>query len=59
MPAIHIERPRLAWIKRRARRLMRFYGIDRRMAIADAHRDYIDFVLPGGAHLTAVRGGRL
>lgn len=52
------HRPRLQWVKRRARRLMKFYGIGRRLAIADASRDYIDFVCPGGAHLTVISGGR-
>lgn len=37
-------RPPLAWIKRRARRLMRFYGISRRLAVFDALTDYIGFV---------------
>ena len=37
------QRPTLGWIKRRARRLMRFYGIDRRLAIFDAATDYVAF----------------
>ncbi len=37
-------RPPLAWIKRRARRLMRFYGISRRLAVFDALTDYVGFV---------------
>jgi hypothetical protein len=41
------QRPTLGWIKRRARRLMRFYGIDRRLAIFDAATDYVAFT--GGA----------
>lgn len=36
-------RPRLAWIKRRARRLQRFYKVPRRLAIFDAWQDWIDF----------------
>lgn len=48
---------RLAWIKRRARRLQAFYGVDRRLAIFDAWRDYIDLV--GRSHrLTVVKGGQ-
>ena len=31
----------LAWIRRRARRLVRFYGVDRRLAIWDAWVDWI------------------
>ncbi len=34
---------RLAWIKRRARRLERFYGISRKFAIYDAWLDWINF----------------
>lgn len=33
-----------AWIRRRARRLMAFYKINRRLAIFDAWVDYIDFM---------------
>lgn len=39
---------RLTWIKRRARRLQRFYGIARRVAIHDASVDYAMFL--GGRH---------
>ena len=39
------QRPPLAWIKRRARRLIRAYRIDRRYAIACAADDYSDFTL--------------
>ena len=53
-------RPRLAWIKARARRLVRFYGVSRRLAIADAALDYATFVgaaaRPAGLRL--IRGGR-
>lgn len=38
------SRPPLAWIKRRARRLMRFYGVSRRLAVFDALTDYVGFV---------------
>lgn len=34
----------LGWIKRRARRLERFYGISRKLAIYDARIDYLAFV---------------
>lgn len=33
-------RPCTGWIKRRARRLMRAFGVSRRMAVADAAMDY-------------------
>lgn len=55
MPARY-DRPRLTWIKRRARRLMRFYGVNRRFAIADAALDYSYFV--GPPTLTVIEGGR-
>lgn len=38
---------RLGWIKRRARRLQLFYGIDRRVAVFDAR---LDFLLFQGGH---------
>lgn len=34
---------KLAWIKRRARRLQNFYKVSRRIAIYDAWVDYITF----------------
>lgn len=34
---------KIGWIKRRARRLQRFYGIDRKMAVFDAGLDWIAF----------------
>jgi hypothetical protein len=34
---------RLGWIKRRARRLERFYGVERKLAIYDARLDYLLF----------------
>jgi hypothetical protein len=40
-------RPSIGWIKRRARRLMRAFGISRRMAIADATTDYCAFTHQG------------
>lgn len=35
---------RFGWIKRRARRLQRFYGISRKMAVYDARIDFISFL---------------
>lgn len=34
---------KIGWIKRRARRLQRFYAIDRKLAIHDAWVDWISF----------------
>lgn len=34
---------RLGWIKRRARRLQRFYGINRKLAVLDARLDWVAF----------------
>jgi len=46
----------LGWIKRRARRLMRFYGLtSRRVAVMEAAGDYRRFV---GMPLILVQGGR-
>ncbi|MGE3348170.1 MAG: hypothetical protein AB7I35_12130 [Ramlibacter sp.] len=42
------QRPTLTWIKRRARRLMHFYKIERRLAVFDAAMDYAAFVGPTG-----------
>ncbi len=39
------QRPPLGWIKRRAKRLIRAYSIERRYAIACAADDYSDFTL--------------
>lgn len=38
---------KIGWIKRRARRIQRFYAIDRKLAIHDAWVDWIAFT--GGA----------
>lgn len=38
--ALHVQRPRLTWIKRRARRIMQAHGTPRRFAIWDAWADY-------------------
>lgn len=35
---------RLGWIKRRARRLEKFYGISRKLAVFDARVDYLHFL---------------
>jgi hypothetical protein len=35
---------RFGWIKRRARRLQRFYGIGRKLAVYDARIDYLSFI---------------
>lgn len=45
---------KIGWIKRRARRLQRFYGIERSLAVHDAWTDWIAFVglthgMQGGA----------
>lgn len=37
---------RLGWIKRRARRIQKFYGVDRRLAVFDARVDF--FMFKGG-----------
>lgn len=34
---------KLGWIKRRARRLQRFYQVSIKIAVYDAWRDWIDF----------------
>lgn len=42
---------KFGWIKRRARRIQRFYGVGRRLAVHDAWTDWIAFmgVTQGGA----------
>lgn len=35
---------RFGWIKRRARRLQRFYGINRKLAVYDARLDFLAFI---------------
>lgn len=35
---------KVRWIRRRAKRLMRFYGVGRQMAVHDAHLDWITFM---------------
>lgn len=37
------------WIKRRARRIQKFYGVTRRLAVFDARMDY--FYFQGGLHV--------
>lgn len=39
----HLHSSRLGWIKRRARRIERFYGVSRKLAIHDARLDYVAF----------------
>jgi hypothetical protein len=59
-------RPPVGWIKRRARRLERFYGVQRRAAIWDAALDYVTFFHPRmvpvrpnrTTRLIAIDGGR-
>lgn len=34
------------WIRKRARRIQRFYSVSRAVAVFDAHRDWIDLNLP-------------
>lgn len=34
---------KVRWIRRRAKRLMRFYGVGRQIAVFDAHLDWITF----------------
>ncbi|MDP3614431.1 MAG: hypothetical protein Q8R98_21520 [Rubrivivax sp.] len=34
---------RFGWIKRRARRLQRFYGVTRKIAVFDARLDFLTF----------------
>ncbi len=38
-----MTRTRLGWIKRRARKIERFYGVARKLAIYDARLDYLAF----------------
>ncbi|CAN5437342.1 hypothetical protein BH10PSE18_BH10PSE18_18840 [soil metagenome] len=52
------DRPRLTWIKRRARQLMHLPDAPRRLAIRDAADDYSHFVRPCGPTLTLIAGGR-
>lgn len=35
---------RFGWIKRRARRLQRFYNITRKLAVYDARMDFLTFL---------------
>ena len=38
----HLQR--FGWIKRRARRIQRFYNVTRKLAVYDARIDYLAFV---------------
>lgn len=51
-------RPRLGWIKRRARTFVRNFSVSRRAAIEHAAEDYRHFVGRVRPTLTLVRGGR-
>lgn len=51
-------RPTLTWVKRRARRLQRFYGVTRRLAIFVAWRDYMDFTAGRSTRLVVLTGGK-
>ncbi|WP_145914939.1 hypothetical protein KV708_15775 [Comamonas thiooxydans] len=53
------HRPPLGWIKRRARRLMRAYSINRRYAIACAADDYSDFTHMHRERLSQLLKGEL
>jgi hypothetical protein len=50
-------RPRLAWIKRRARCFVRNFPVSRRSAVEQAAEDYRLFVGRIRPALTLVRGG--
>jgi hypothetical protein len=47
---------KVQWIRRRARRIQRFYSVSRALAVFDAHRDWID-MHPATrlTHLVAIR----
>jgi hypothetical protein len=57
MSAVY-QRPALSWIKRRARRLQRAYGVARRLAIFDAWLDYVDFTGVQPEHPVFIGGGK-
>ena len=42
MNATFVDKVR--WIRRRAKRLQRFYGIPRTLAVQDAHLDWVGFM---------------
>lgn len=44
----------IGWIKRRARRIERFYGISRRLAVYDARLDYLEFTRMRDAQIIAL-----
>jgi hypothetical protein len=49
----------IGWIKRRARRLMAFYGLtDRRLAVVEAAIDFKHLRGARRAHLKLIPGGR-
>lgn len=51
-------RPSIGWIKRRARRIQKFYGVGRRLAVFDAMRDYSEFAFGRPARLVVIPGGK-
>ncbi|MDP3887047.1 hypothetical protein [Hydrogenophaga sp.] len=53
------RRPKLSWVKRRARRIQRFFKVSRSIAIAEAIDDYHAFAQMHRARLlTLIQGGR-
>lgn len=52
------HRPELSWVKRRARRLQRFFKVDRAIAVAEALDDYYLFTrMHRDRMLTLIQGG--
>ena len=53
------QRPELSWVKRRARRLQRFFKVPRTVAIAEAFDDYGVFTqMHRNRLLTMMRGAQ-
>lgn len=57
MPSAY-QRPRLTWIKRRARSYLRAFNVPRRVAVRSAAQDYHYFVGPARPALVLHVGGR-
>ena len=54
------HRPPLAWITRRARRIERFFGVSRRVAVAEAAENYFQFTRMHRARvLKLIQGGQV
>ena len=52
------RRPPLAWIKRRARRIERFFQVSRRIAVMEATQDFFTFTrMHRERVLTLIQGG--